>query len=316
MLRVVSFVLLGLLALLGFIVLVLPWLLPRPGLDGQIPEQPFADSQFEIIDGTRLHFRARLAEPADRPLVVLLHGFGGSTFSWNATLDALEQAGYPVIAVDLPPFGYSERRGTGLAWAALVSGLVEQVAPGTERVWVGHSMGASVAATLAANQPDSSSHLVIVAGTPEPRDRSGRLSPGLIGAVPALGRWVEVIAAHRLIDEDNIRNMLASAFGRAPTDDEFRGYFHPLSIPGTYPALLRRFGTEAELSSTGWQMVPTTLIWGSEDRWVPLEVGERLQAAYPELPLRLIDQTGHNPMETEPERFQAILLELLNPDPG
>ncbi len=323
MLRLFKFVLLGLLGLLAFTVLGLPWLLPTPGLDGQIPEQPFPDSGFDLIDGTRLHYRARLdlnstaaANTAgqQRPVVVLLHGFGGSTFSWNATLDALEAEGYPVIAIDLPPFGYSERRGTDAEWPALVSGLVDQLAPGHDRVWVGHSMGASVAAAAAARDPARSQHLVIVAGWPERRNRSSRLRPGLFVAVPSIGRWVEVIAAHRMVDEDRVRSMLASAFGRAPSEEEFRGYFHPLTIPGTATALQRRFDTENQFTSEGWQAVPTTMIWGEEDRWVPLSVGQRLQADNPDLPLKIIERTGHNPMETEPERFQALLLEAIGGD--
>ncbi|MCC5866777.1 MAG: alpha/beta hydrolase [Wenzhouxiangella sp.] len=323
MLRFFKLLLLGLLVLLGFIVLALPWLLPTPGLDGRIPEQPFPDSGFERIDGTNLHYRARLnlvSREADNsaegqhPLVILLHGFGGSTFSWNATLDALEAEAYPVIAIDLPPFGYSERRGSGAEWAALVAGLVDRLAPGHERVWVGHSMGASVAAAAAAKDPERSQHLVIVAGWPERRNRGSRLRPGLMATVPSIGRWVEVIAAHRMVDEDRIRSMLASAFGRAPSEEEFQGYFHPLTIPGTATALQRRFDTENQSSSEGWQAVPTTMIWGEEDRWVPLSVGQRLLADHPDLRLKIIERTGHNPMETEPERFQALLLEAIRGD--
>ncbi len=323
MLRIFKFVLLGLLGLLAFIVLALPWVLPTPGLDGEIPDQPFSDSGFELINGTRLHYRARLgpsnqsigtSADQQRPLVVLLHGFGGSTFSWNATLDALEREGFPALAIDLPPFGYSERRGTGAEWSALVAGLVDRLAPGQERVWVGHSMGASVAASAAAKDPARSQYLIIVAGWPERRNRGSRLRPGLIATVPSIGRWVEVIAAHRMVDESRVRDMLASAFGRAPSEAEFQGYFHPLTIPGTATALQRRFDTENQSSSEGWQAVPTTLIWGENDRWVPLRVGERLQADNPGLPLKIITGTGHNPMETEPEQFQALLLEVIGGD--
>lgn len=321
MLRIFKFLMLGLLGLLGFVVLVLPWLLPTPGLDGRIPEQPFPDSGFEVVDGTRLHYRARLDHNSlssdnagQRPLVVLLHGFGGSTFSWNTTLDALEAEDYPVIAIDLPPFGYSERRGSGAEWPTLVAGLVDRLAPEHDRVWVGHSMGASVAASVAATDPTRSQHLVIVAGWPERRNRRSRLRPGLIVAVPSIGRWVEVIAAYRMVDEDRIRSMLASAFGRAPSEEEFQGYYHPLTIPGTATALQRRFDTENASSGEGWQAVPTTMIWGEDDRWVPLHVGQRLQADNPGLALKIIEQTGHNPMETEPERFQSLLLAAIGAD--
>lgn len=62
-------------------VLILPWLLPRPGIGGEIPYQPFDDSAFVEVLGSRLHYRVRLAdETRAAPLVILLHGFGGSSF--------------------------------------------------------------------------------------------------------------------------------------------------------------------------------------------------------------------------------------------
>lgn len=83
----------SLLALL-MLALLIPYLLPRPGIDGVIPEQPFADSRFAQVEGIRLHYRARLnAADPERALVVLVHGFGGSAFSWSDTLDALEELG-------------------------------------------------------------------------------------------------------------------------------------------------------------------------------------------------------------------------------
>jgi pimeloyl-ACP methyl ester carboxylesterase len=154
--------------------LAAPWFLPRPGLDGTIPEQPFDDSRFATIDGVRVHWRERLGDaPEDRPLVVLLHGFGGSTFSWRHALDALADAGYPAVAVDLPPFGYSQRTGLGPSWGELVRAVADRAAPGRDWVVVGHSMGAGVAAEIAANAQQRVAKLVFVDGTPGLRRPAG-----------------------------------------------------------------------------------------------------------------------------------------------
>jgi pimeloyl-ACP methyl ester carboxylesterase len=42
--------------------------------------------------------------------ILLIHGLGGSTFSFRNNAEALSSAGYNVIAVDLPAFGYSDRK--------------------------------------------------------------------------------------------------------------------------------------------------------------------------------------------------------------
>lgn len=294
-----------------FAALALPWLMPRPGLDGDIPDQPFADSHFSEIEGVRLHYRLRPAEPEGDALIVLLHGFGGSSFSWRHSLDALEKAGHGAIAIDLPPFGYSQRSSQGPDWASLVGGLIDEVAPGKQLVLVGHSMGAGVAARLTARRSGQVKQLILVAGTPRMRGRQQGPGLALVNRVPALGRWAEVLAAHRLVSEEQIGQMLTSAFGREPDSEELAGYFHPLTIPGTYPALLQRMATESEQDAEGWQTVPTLLIWGEEDRWVPLSSGETLLEQYPDLTLHRMPGTGHNPMDTEVDAFNVILVDAL-----
>jgi 2-hydroxy-6-oxonona-2,4-dienedioate hydrolase len=296
-----------------FAALALPWLLPRPGLDGQIPDQPFTDSRFAEVESVGLHYRWRAPDQPEEPLIVLLHGFGGSAFSWRDSLDVFEQAGYRTMAIDLPPFGYSQRVGGGTDWASLVTGLVDQIDPDARLIVIGHSMGAGVAARLAARQPDRIERLIMVAGTPTTGARGQGSGLRLVNRVPALGRWAEILAAHRLVNEANIRDMLASAFGRAPSEQELAGYFHPLTIPGTYPALLKQLELESEQDSAGWDQVPTRLIWGEEDGWVPLGVGQALAERYPGLQLQIMPGAGHNPMDTEAEAFNRILVDALVP---
>lgn len=305
-----------LIALITLLVLLaLPWLLPRPGLNGTIPDQPFADSRFGEINGVGLHWRQRLVEaPIERPLIVLVHGFGGSAFTWRHTLDRLEQAGYPAIAVDLPPFGYSERTGRGAAWADLVFGLVRKVAPDRELIVVGHSMGAGVAADMAAAAPDQVRQIMLVDGTPGLRRASG----GAVGwalAIPSVRRAAESWAAWKLVNDDNIGRMLSSAFGREPTAEERAGYFAPLTIPGTYPPLLQRMNQRRGNAPEGWDRVALVVIWGEHDDWVNIDRIRPWIADHPNLrAFDIIEGAGHNPMDTHPEAFNSLLLERIAGD--
>ncbi len=304
MLKYALYALLG----LALLALVLPWLLPRPGMDGTIPDRPFPDSRFAEIDGVRLHWRDRSAGTGPRGvLVVLIHGFGGSGFSWRSTLAALEAAGYPAIAPDLPPFGYSERSARGPAWSNLVLSLADRVCAGCRLVVVGHSMGAGVAAEMAAAAPDRVSQLVFVDGTPGLR-RSGGWYYSLL-ALPSARRATDVYAAWRLVDEDVIGRMLASAFGREPEPDEFAGYFEPLTVPGTYPALLRRMHARSGEIPADWDRVPLGVIWGERDTWVPISAIDPWIENHPDLlAFDTIAEAAHNPMDTHPEAFNRILI--------
>ena len=310
MTRIVTLVILATLAIALFAVFILPWLLPRPGLDGTIPEQPFSDSAFIEIDSTRLHYRSRLTGHSEKKLVVLIHGFGGSSFSWRHSLDALESEGYRAIAIDLPPFGYSERRADGPDWASLVLRLADEIDPEAELVLIGHSMGARVAAQAAAHAGERASQLVMVAGTPAVNGRT-RGGPAWMTRIPSLTRWAEILAAHRLIDEDEFKTLLGSALGRTPSPEELSGYREPLTVPGTYPALLRRLALESEHQTGNWHSVSTSLVWGEQDRWVPLAQAHALLEDHPELPLHTMPETGHNPMDTHADEFNEILIGIL-----
>ncbi|AKS41339.1 alpha/beta fold hydrolase [Wenzhouxiangella marina] len=304
--------------LIGLVVLIalaaiIPFLLPEPNLGGRIPEQPFTDSRFTEIEGVRVHWRERGSQDSER-LVVLLHGFGGSAFSWRHSLDALEQAGYHVIAPDLPPFGYSERTARGPEWASLMRRLAEQVAPGARWTLVGHSMGVGVAADMASAEPDRIDRLIMVDGTPALRRESGPMA--WLITLPPVGLAAEYWASKKLVDESSINELLESALGRAPTAEELAGYHYPLTIPGTYSALLRRMA-ERQPETEGWEQLPIDVIWGERDEWLPRRLADRLVQRLPgRIEPVYIEGAGHNPMDTHPEELNELLLERIQPTPA
>lgn len=213
-----------------------------------------------------------------------------------------------MIAPDLPPFGYSERSGSGADWSELVLALARQIAPQRDLVLVGHSMGAGVAAASAAHADGAVRQLIFVGGGPGQRRQGSATWRGVL-VLPSVSRALEVMAAHRLLEEEIFSDLLATALGREPSPEELAGYREPLRIPGTYPALLRRMSQGTD--SSGWQATPAVAIWGENDARVPLGVGLRLQERVPELDLLIIPGAGHNPMETHAAAFQALLAGIL-----
>src|SRR5512139_1868849 len=64
-------------------------------------------SHFVSIEGIRLHFQ-EFGEPSAPPMI-LLHGYTASLYVWKTVAPMLADAGFRVIAVDMPGFGYSEK---------------------------------------------------------------------------------------------------------------------------------------------------------------------------------------------------------------
>ncbi|WP_428954664.1 alpha/beta fold hydrolase [Streptomyces sp. cg35] len=102
--------------------------------------------------------RTHLVEQGTGPLVLLLHGFPESWYSWRRQLPALAAAGYRAVAVDVRGYGRSSRPAATEAYrmtelvedsAAVVRALGEESA-----VVVGHDWGANIAANSALLRPD------------------------------------------------------------------------------------------------------------------------------------------------------------------
>jgi epoxide hydrolase A/B len=122
--------------------------------------------------------RMHVAEQGSGPLVVLLHGFPESWYSWRHQLAALAEAGFHAVAPDQRGYGRTDRPEATDAYTLLhlvgdVVGLISAL--GEERaVVVGHDWGAPVAWHTALLRPD---RVLGVAGLSVPFTPRGSTAP-------------------------------------------------------------------------------------------------------------------------------------------
>lgn len=296
------------------------------------PEKPFDNSRFESINGVRVHVREwpSLQTPA-RGNVLLIHGFCGSTFSWRQNVDAFAEAGYRVIAVDLPPFGYSDRAEgidhSPAARATLCWRTIDAIAPATDGVvqtWFvfGHSMGGSVVGNMALQQPSRTAGVIFVDGAMRMGGRGRRgysdsLTQFAIG-LPPVRRWVEVAAKYRMFQPENIRELLGSAYGGPVDDETVAGYLGPLRVSGTASGILDMFSAPQTRGGGNAREItaPAMVIWGDKDAWIPGRIGNELFEELPNADIEEIRFAGHCPMETHAKRFNELVIGFLNKNSG
>jgi len=107
--------------------------------------------------------------------------------------------------------------------------------------------------------------------------------------------------------------VLSSAYGDEIDQEILEGYLQPLQLPGTGRAwgdLVTTTTTFQEGDVAGIS-IPSFLIWGEEDSWVPLEEGIRLENILQKADLTVIQGSSHTPMETDSEVFNNRLLAFL-----
>ena len=282
----------GLLILIVILVLLLglPYLIPLPA--GQ-PATALADAAGRFVTVEGLQTYVLEAGPPEGPAVVLIHGLGGSTFSWRETIDPLADAGYHVIAFDLPGFGLTDKP---LAYdyghphqADFTAHLLDALDVSTATL-VGHSMGGNIIAHLALRHPERVERLVFVDGAVV-GSGGGPGNVGALAAFPPIARWIEVAGAY-LLTPERFTDLLRSAYADPDfvTPEIAAGYARVLQTPDFAAGLvgLVRDAGQNQLPEEAIRQIaaPSLLAWGEADTWVPLVNGQRLLALLPDAVLR------------------------------
>ena len=298
------------------VLLVLPYLVPLSQAVPITDAGPCINSQSEMVNGTLFHFRVYL--PSDEAVtgkVLLVHGLGGSTFSFEAAAPLIAGQGYCVVSVDLPGFGFSDRnpgydhsqanRAKDL-WQLLT--IIDQkmghelaVAP-----WhlAGHSMGGGTVAAMAIQSEGRTKSLILI--DPALLDAA---RGGVLFSIAPVNRWLQVALERFLLNESSIKRFLTSAYGRTPGPEEIKGYLTPLTLPGTAGALAGFVKTARNEDANLLKGISTPIfaIWGSEDTLVPLNQSARLREIRPDISLSVIAGAAHCPMETHTDAFVQIV---------
>jgi pimeloyl-ACP methyl ester carboxylesterase len=306
-------ILLGLTGFLLVVLLVGPFLVPVPAIEGALPPQALADpdSQFIEINGLDVHVKT-LGQ--GEPVFVLLHGFGASLYSWQAVMTSFSQLG-TVIAFDRPAFGLTERpmswTGTNpyspQAQVELVIGLLDHFNV-SQAILVGNSAGGTVAMQAALAYPTRVSALILV----DPAVYTGGGAPSWIR--PLLGtpqmRHLGPLIARQIQQRGPQLIELAWHDPSRLQPETLELYQKPLQVENWDKALW-----ELTLASqpTGLAdrlpefMLPVMVITGDDDRIVPTADSIRLAGELPDASLVIIPDAGHVPHEERPDLFiQAI----------
>lgn len=279
---------------------------PQESLLARYPvERPFAESRFSTFGGLTLHHRTWTPTGTPVAKILLLHAEGASTVTYRRLGPQLADAGYAVVAIDLPGFGFSDpaldfehtlANRTGMIWSLLDRLDTEPNEFPPAEAWMvgGHGMGGQVATGMALERPARTAGLLLFATEivgPQ-RVRRGFWLPPVRWAWRA---WLE----NSLYTRDGVEEILSSAYGRPATEEEVDLYTAPLlrpQMPNAYVHYARSADEmEFELDALD---TPALLIWGAEDDWIEPETGEATATALPAATLEVLPDAHHLPMET------------------
>ncbi|MFZ9767813.1 MAG: alpha/beta fold hydrolase [Candidatus Limnocylindrus sp.] len=312
------------------IVTTLPYLV-------DVPKGPDADPATLLVAGAAPGARlitvdgvqsvvAQAGDPND-PALLLIHGFGGSTFGYRDVMGPLAARGWHVIAIDLPGFGLSEksweRDYSHKAQATFALAALDQL--NVDRaVLLGHSMGGNVISWILALAPERVAGLAYIdAAVAQPKSgvsSSPSTAEALLG-VPPIRRLARIVIRSAFTPA-TFGELLSSAFAvtSAVTPTLVTGYAASAQLRDWDLALLGIIRDSAKNSlpdslanlTAAAGKPPTLILWGEADSWVPLRSGEVLRADLPAAKWVVLTGVGHVPFEEEVPTFISAVGDWLD----
>jgi pimeloyl-ACP methyl ester carboxylesterase len=269
------------------------------------------------VDGRTIAFRQLGAGP----VVVLVHGLAGTMKTWDPVLEGLSST-CTVVAVDLPGHGRSAPPAGDYsldAYAGCVRDLLDSLGHQAATV-VGHSLGGGVAMQFAYQYPQRCERLVLVSSGGLGADVSFALRAA---ALPGSERLVALIANRYVIAAATVVGRSASAVGITAAagviesiracatfaDAESRRSFFR-TLRGVIDHRGQRVSATDRLDLMN--EIPSLLVWGANDRIIPVSHAHRAHQAMPNSRLEVFEPSGHLPHIDDPARFVQVVRAFLD----
>jgi pimeloyl-ACP methyl ester carboxylesterase len=293
----------------------------------QVPREEAAPASGHFVRAGDVTMFVQEEGPASGPPVVFVHGTGAWSEIWRGTMGSLAAAGYRAIALDMPPFGYSERPASAdygdEAQARRILGALDALH--LDRVTlVGHSFGGRPTMEATFLAPGRVSALVLVDAALG-LQRTGDDAPpspllrATLGVRPLRDALVASTLTNPLLTRRLLRTLVSDT--AAATRARVRMLQRPFVVEGTTASFgewLLPFATTGERSLAtdraryATLTMPTLVIWGTTDAITPLAQGRDVARVIPGARLVELPGVGHIPAIEAPAGFDAALLRFLD----
>ncbi|NEP17574.1 MAG: alpha/beta fold hydrolase [Leptolyngbya sp. SIO4C1] len=268
-------------------------------------------------------YYVRAGEPrANRPPLLLVHGFGASTDHWRKNIAEL-QADFEVWAVDLLGFGRSSKPTSGYSsalWRDQLHDFIAQVI-GRPTMLAGNSIGGYACLFTAATRPESAAGAVLLNGV-------GAFSTAVPATEPnsfqkAVGSLIRDIVLSPIPSwfifqfvrqKSYIRKTLEQVYVNkaAVTDELVEAIYRPAtepSAPAAFAALFKAERGEPVDTLLAQLNQPLLLLWGEADPWMNCRQRSQLfRAHYSNLEEHFLN-AGHCPHDDRPELVNPLIRE-------
>ncbi len=285
------------------------------------PDKPLAElqarwaaapSQFISVAGLQVHVRDE--GPRDDPLpIVLLHGMSDSLHTWEVWAAQL-RGQRRVIRFDLPGFGLTD---PGAIADYSIDAYVRFVAAVLDNLQVprvvlgGNSLGGEIAWRAAWAMPQRVAQLILVDAAGYPQQAQELPLVFVVARTAGVRVALEYLLPRGLVLA-RVRSVYADPSKVTP--ELVDRYYDMVLRPGNRRALAQRIEAMQGDDVSGRiraLTLPTLVLWGAQDRLIPVELGRRFAQDIAGARLVVFDGLGHVPQQEDPVRTVAEVRRFL-----
>lgn len=244
--------------------------------------------------------------------VILVHGTATRADRWVRNLEPLAEAGFKIYALDLPGHGFAEKSASFdhsvPGYAKFLSSFIEGL-DGSKVTIAGTSLGGQVAATFATLHPDKINRVVLVG------------SMGLVPVGEEMRLRIQAGATNQTRDfiAQKLRRVIADP--ALVTDSLIEEEFIFNNSPGAADALKKLgqyIATDLDKDVVGEKLnelppdIPILLVWGDQDKTVPLGTGLAAHKLIHRSKLAVLKGVAHTSYFEDPLSFNHVLIDFMH----
>lgn len=257
---------------------------------------------YATINGNKIRY---LEEGNSDNVIVLLHGLGGMAERWLTVFPFLNKK-HRVIAPDLIGYGKSDKPQIDYTAELFKKTMLEFLeALSLQNVFmIGTSLGGQVVAECASTQNPRIKKIILSSPAGIMKKSTPVLDAYIMAALHPTPESVKL--AYQMMTGNNAEIKSESVENFISSMERHNAKMVFLST------LLGMKNSPAITEKLGLIKIPTLILWGSNDRMIPVEYSKDFVSSIPNSELVIMDGCGHIPYEEKPLEFSKIVLDFLS----